>query len=71
MVCFCFIDSNIQIKKTVSNIFTICFFKEGKNLTPSQEMICSIYGASTMADQMHEKYSAKICVRDFLLNNAL
>ena len=46
------------------------YFKNGKNATEIQKMICAVYREGTMTDPMCQKWFVKFGV-DFSLDNAL
>ena len=49
----------------------LCFvlFQERKN-TEAQKKICAVYGEGAVTDQMCQKWFAKFCAGDFLLDDA-
>ena len=46
------------------------YFKKGKNATERQKEICVVYGEGAVTDQMCQKWFAKLCAGDFLLDDA-
>ena len=48
------------------------YFKKGKNTfeTHTQKKICALYGAGAMINWMCQKWLAKFCAGDFLLDDA-
>ena len=45
-------------------------FKKGKNATEMQKKSCAVYGEGAVTDQMHQKWFAKFCAGDSLLDSA-
>ena len=46
------------------------YFKKGKNATEMQKKICVVYGEGAMTDWTCQKWFAKFCAGDFLLDDA-
>ena len=46
------------------------YFKKGKNTTEMQEKNCAVYGEGSVTDPMCQKWFAKFCAGDFLLDDA-
>ena len=47
------------------------YFKKGKNTTETHtQKICAVCGEGAMTDQMCQKWFAKFCARNFLLDDA-
>ena len=44
------------------------YFKKGENSTEMQKKNCVVYGEGAVTDQMCQKWFAKFCARDFLLD---
>ena len=47
------------------------YFKKGKNSTETQRKICAVYGGGAVTDQTCQKWFAKFCAGDILLDNTL
>ena len=45
-------------------------FKKGKNATETQKKICAVYGEGAVIDRTCQKWFAKFCAGDFLLDDA-
>ena len=51
--------------------FILCFIISGKMKTElKQKKICAVFGEDAMTDQMSQKWFAKFCAGDFLLEDA-
>ena len=49
----------------------LCYhFKKGKNITETQKLIYTMYIEGTVTDQMCQRWFAKFCTEDFLLDDA-
>ena len=46
------------------------YFKKGKNITEKQKKICAVYGEGAVTGRMCQKWFAKFCAGDFLLDDA-
>ena len=46
------------------------YFKEGKNTTETQKLICAVCGKGSVTDWTCQNWFAKFCARDFLLDKA-
>ena len=46
------------------------YFKKGKNAIEIQEKVSAVYGEGAVTDQMCQKWFAKICAKEFLLDDA-
>ena len=45
------------------------YFKKGKNATETQEKFCAVYGEGAMTGRMCQKWFAKFCAGDFLMDD--
>ena len=46
------------------------YFKKGKNAAEMHKKICAVYGEGAVTDRTCQKWFAKFCAGDFLLDNA-
>ena len=46
------------------------YFKEGKNATEMQKVICAVYGEGAVTDRTCQKWFEKFRAGDFSLDNA-
>ena len=46
------------------------YFKKGKSAIKMQKKICAVYGEGALTDRMCQKWFAKFCAGDFLLDDA-
>ena len=63
---------NIEMeeKKQHFRHIMLYYFKKSKNATQMQKKICAVYGEVAVTDRMCQKWFAKLCGGDFLLDNA-
>ena len=48
----------------------LSYFKKGKNTTEIQKKICAVCGEGAVTNQTCQKWFAKFCAGDFLLDDA-
>ena len=72
MVNFCVAILTLKIEKYMKHFWSTMtyYFKKGENTTEMLKKICAVCGDGAMTDGTCQKWFAKFCAGDFLLDDA-
>ena len=60
----------MEEKKQHFRHIMLYYFKKGKNATETQKQICAVYGEGAVTDRTCQKWFAKFCAGESLLDDA-
>ena len=72
LVNFCVVVLTLKMeeKKQHFQHIMLYYLKKGKNTTEMQKKICAVHGEGAVTDRTCQKWFAKFCAGDFLLDDA-
>ena len=68
--CVAILLLKMEGKKQHFRLIMLYYFKKGKNTTETHKKICAVHGEGAVTDRTCQKWFAKFCAGDFLLDNA-